>query len=100
MIKKTVKGTDGREYSFVAKEGTFEELSKLNTTIRGHIPGTDSPFYNVLEGGEEGLRTWFMVFRVANGVTIDRETEEELVRLFLPLVKQKRTDRSILLYVE
>ncbi|AIY87026.1 MULTISPECIES: hypothetical protein [unclassified Thermotoga] len=41
-----------------------------------------------------------MTFRVVNRVPIDSETEEELVRLFLPLVERRRIDRSILLYVE
>lgn len=100
VIRKTVRGTDGREYTFVAKEGTFEKLTGLGTTIRGHIPGTDSPFYGILEDGEEGLRAWIMTFRVVNRVPIDSETEEELVRLFLPLVERRRIDRSILLYVE
>ncbi|WP_165274470.1 hypothetical protein [Thermotoga sp. Ku-13t] len=34
MLWKTVEGTDGRKYGFVAKEGTYEELTHLGTKVR------------------------------------------------------------------
>jgi len=34
VLWKTVEGTDGRKYGFVAKEGTYEELAHLGTKVR------------------------------------------------------------------
>lgn len=100
MLWKTVEGTDGRKYRFVAKEGTYEELTQLGTKVRGHIPGTDSPFYGFFDGDTRlVLESWLTTFRVANKIPVDDETINELVDYFLPVVENKRADRSVLLYV-
>ncbi|MDI3495097.1 MAG: hypothetical protein PWQ72_1224 [Pseudothermotoga sp.] len=52
-----------------------ERLKSLQDSVQpseGTFLGTDSPFYSILEDGEEDLRTWITVFRVVNSVAIDK----------------------------